>query len=117
MLRLVCDYIGVTQFANYMFNLFLNCVFKISSHISSIDVTPFILRPWCIVCVACGTVWSGFGGVSVRQVALWCVSVCVLCVCVCGVCGCVCVCVCVCGVCGCVCVWFVCVCVCVGGLE
>ena len=72
---------------------FLNCVFKNSSHFNSIDVTPFILRRQHIVCVACGTVWSGSGGVSVRQVALWCVCVWVVCVCVCvGVCVCVCVC-------------------------
>ena len=35
------------------------------------------------VCAVCGTVWSGFGGVSVQQVALWCLYigiVCVLCV-------------------------------------
>ena len=34
------------------------------------------------VCAVCGTVWSGFGGVSVQQVALWCLYigfVCVLC--------------------------------------
>ena len=43
------------------------------------------------VCV-CGTVCSGFGGVSVKQ---WLCGVCE-CVCVCvGVCMCVCVCVCV----------------------
>jgi hypothetical protein len=28
-----------------------------------------------IVCAACGTVWSGFEGVSVQQVALWWVCV------------------------------------------
>ena len=32
------------------------------------------------LCAACGTVWSRFGGMSVQQVALWCVCVCVLCV-------------------------------------
>jgi len=35
-------------------------------------------------CAACGTVWSRFAGLSVQQVALWCVSVCV-CECVCCV--------------------------------
>ena len=60
---------------------FLNFVFKNYSHFSSIDVTPFILRRWHIVCAACGTVWSGFGGVSVQQVTLWCVCVCVGIVC------------------------------------
>jgi len=30
----------------------------------------------CGLCVF-GTVWNGFGGVSVELVALWCVSVCV----------------------------------------
>jgi len=43
------------------------------SHFSSIDVKPLILRRWWIVCAAFGTVCSGFGGVSVQQVALWCV--------------------------------------------
>jgi len=53
--------------------------FKHSSHLSSIDVTPSILRRWRIGCAACGTVWNGFGGVSVQQVALWCgVCVCVI---------------------------------------
>ena len=51
--------------------------FRNTSHCSSIDVTPSIIRRWRIVCVECGTVWCGFGGVSV-------------CVCVCGV-WCVCV--------------------------
>ena len=58
------------------------------------------------MCAVCGTVWSNFEGVSVQQMALWCVCV----VCVCGVCVCV---VCVCVVCvWCVCVVCVCVCVC-----
>ena len=35
-----------------------------------------------IVCAACGTVWSGFGGVSVQEVALCCVCVCVSALCV-----------------------------------
>jgi hypothetical protein len=92
----------------YVFNFFLYCVIKNSSHFSSIDVTPFILRRWRIVCAACGTDWSKLGewvwgrwlwggvvclcvcvgivwlwvegiecGVSVQQVALWCVCVCV----------------------------------------
>ena len=30
------------------------------------------------VCAACVAVWSNFGGVSVQQVALWCLCVCVL---------------------------------------
>ena len=34
---------------------------------------------WClyigIVCVVCGTVWCGFGGVSMQQVALWCLYI------------------------------------------
>jgi len=71
---------------------------------------------WCgCVCAAYGTVWSMFGGVSLHQVTLWYVCVCV-CVCVSAACGnvysrfggvslqqealcCVCVCECVC------CVW------------
>jgi len=86
MLRFLYDYNDFTQFAKYMYNFFLNCMFKNSSHFNSINVTPFILRRWHIVYAACGTVWSRSGGVSV------------------GVCGCVWVCVCVCvGVCVCVC--------------
>ena len=42
------------------------------------------------MCAVCGTVGSGSGGLSVQQVALWCVCVglfvSVVCVCVCGVC-------------------------------
>ena len=53
----------------------MRCVFKHSSHFSSMDVTPFILRGWRIVCAACGTVWSRFEGVGVLQVALWWVCV------------------------------------------
>jgi hypothetical protein len=88
--------------------------FENSSHFSSIDVTPSVLRRWRILCAACGTVWNEFGGVSVQQVALCgvCVCVCVVCVCV-SVCMCMCVSVCVCvsvGVCVCMCV---CVSVCV----
>jgi len=41
------------------------------------------------VCAAYGTVWIKFGGVMVQQVDLWCVCVCL----------CVCVCVCVCASC------------------
>jgi len=68
--------------------------FKNSGHFSSIDVTPYILRRWRIVCAECGTVWSGEWvcsrwfcavcvwlwvegikcGESVQQLALWCVS-------------------------------------------
>ena len=36
------------------------------------------------VCVVCGTVWCGFGGVSVQQVALWCLYFGIVCLCVCG---------------------------------
>jgi hypothetical protein len=75
MLRLVYDYIGVTQFDSYMFIFRLRCVFKNSSTFSSNDVMPSIVTQWRIVCAACGTVWSGFGGVSVQQVAVWCVGV------------------------------------------
>ena len=102
------DYVHVTQFDYYIFVFYIRCFFFFnSSHFSSIDVTPSILRRWRVLCAACGKVWSGFGGVSVRQVALWCVGGCVCgIVCV----WCVCLCVCVCGVC----VVCVCVCVCVG---
>jgi hypothetical protein len=62
MLRLLCDYIGVAQFGNYMFSFLLRRVSKNFSHFSSIDVRRFILRRWCIVCAACGTVWSVLGG-------------------------------------------------------
>jgi hypothetical protein len=56
-----------------MFSFRISCVFNISSHFSSIDVTPFILTGWHIVCVVCGRVWGSecvlcvgeFGGVSV----------------------------------------------------
>jgi len=34
------------------------------------------------VCAVCGTVWSGFGGVSVQQEALWCLYIGIVCVCV-----------------------------------
>jgi len=73
MLRLVCDYIDVTQFDSYMFSFVLRCLFKYFSHFSSIDITPLILNRWRIVCAAYRAVWSGFGGVIVQQVALWCV--------------------------------------------
>ena len=62
MLRFVYDYIDVTTFDNYMFNFLLSCLFKNFSDFSSIDVTPSISRRWRIVCAACGTVWSKFGG-------------------------------------------------------
>ena len=67
----VCDYIDVTQFGNQMFSYVLRQVFLIFSHFKSIDVTPFILKLWCILCAACGTVWSRLCGVSVQQVVLW----------------------------------------------
>ena len=35
------------------------------------------------MCAVCGTVWCGFGGVSVQQVALWCLYIGIVCVCVC----------------------------------
>jgi len=72
MLRLLYDYIDVTQFDNYMFNFVLYCLFKNSSHFSSMEIT----MRWRIVCAAGGIVWSKFGVVSVHQVALlWvCVS-------------------------------------------
>ena len=84
-----------------MFSFILRCVFKNFSHFSSIDVTPFLLNLCCIVCAACGTVWSMFWGNECAAggfVVYVCVCVCVcvfVCVCVC-VCLCVCVCVCVC---------------------
>jgi len=56
---LVSDYIDVTQFDRYIFVFYIRCFSKHSSHFSSIDVTPFILRCWRIVCAECGTVWSG----------------------------------------------------------
>ena len=59
---LVCDYIAFTQFQNYMFVFYIRRFWKHSSHFSSIDVTPFILRWWRILCAACGAVWSGFVG-------------------------------------------------------
>jgi hypothetical protein len=65
MLGFVYDYNHFRKFDNYMFNFLLLCFFKNFSHFSSIDVTASILRRWRIVCVACGTVWCGFGGVSV----------------------------------------------------
>ena len=38
---------------------------------------------WClysgIVCAVCGTVWSVFGGVIVQQVALWCMYIGIVC--------------------------------------
>jgi len=34
------------------------------------------------VCTVCGTVWCGFGGVSVQQVTLWCLYIGIVCVCV-----------------------------------
>ena len=51
-----------TQFYNYVFSFVLGCLFKHSLHFNSINVTSFILRWWCILCAACGTVWSAFGG-------------------------------------------------------
>ena len=69
MLRFLYDYIDVTQFDSYMFIFSIRCLLKHSSHNNSIDVTPFILRRQRTVCAACGTVWSGFGGVSVQYVA------------------------------------------------
>jgi hypothetical protein len=73
MLILLYDYFDVTQFDNYMYNFLLICLYKNFSHFSSIDVTPFTLRRWRIVSAACGTIWSRFGRVSLKQVALWCV--------------------------------------------
>ena len=64
MLRFVYDYTDVPQYGNYIFSFLLRCVLKNFSHLSSIGVILFILRRWCIVCVGCGTVWSGFGGVE-----------------------------------------------------
>ena len=75
-----------------MFNFFLHCVIKNSSHLSSVDVTLFILR-WCrIVYVVYGTVWG-----SECAACDFVVFVCV-CVSECAACDfvvCVCVCVCV----------------------
>ena len=41
------------------------------------DVTAYVLRRWCIVCAAFGTVWSGFWGVSECVCECVCVCVCV----------------------------------------
>jgi len=58
-----------------MFTFILRWDFKNFSHFKSIDVTPFILKLRCILCAACGTVWSRFWGVSVHHVVLWWVCV------------------------------------------
>ena len=71
LLRLVYDYICVPLIVNLNVYFLPSFFWKHSSYINSIDVTPSILRRWHIVCAACGTVWSRFGGVSVQQVALW----------------------------------------------
>jgi len=60
-----------TKFGNYTYVQF-HFMSRLL-HFSSIDVKPFILRRWRIVCAAWRTVCSGFRGVSVQQVALWCV--------------------------------------------
>ena len=57
----------------------LYITFSNTSHCSSIDVTPSIIRRWHIVCAVCGTVWCGFERVSV---CVWCVWYVVWCVCV-----------------------------------
>ena len=92
------------NFDIYMFSYYTCCVFKHSSPFISIDLTPSILRRWCIACAAWRTVWSVFGRVSV--VALWCLYIDIvwlwvegikcgvneqqvaLCVCVSALCGC-----------------------------
>ena len=51
MLRLLCDYIDITQFDNYIFNFVLYCLFQSSSHFSTMEIT---IR-WRIVCAAGGT--------------------------------------------------------------
>ena len=76
MLRSVYDYIDFTLFGKRIFNFLFRCSFKNFSNLNSIDVTQFILRCWRVVCAACGTVWSSFVGVIVRQVVLWCLRVC-----------------------------------------
>jgi len=58
----------------FLYKLF----WKHSSQFSSIDVTPFILRWWRILCAECGTVWNGFGEwVCSRWLCGGCVCVCV----------------------------------------
>ena len=46
-------------------------------------MAPCILRRWHIVCATCGKVRCRIGGVSVQQVALWCLYIGI----VCAVCG------------------------------
>ena len=70
---LVCDYIDVTQFDKYIFVFYIRCF----ENFSSINVTPLILRCCRIVCAECGTVWSGFGGVSECAAGGFVVGVCV----------------------------------------
>jgi len=54
---------------------------KHSSHFSSIEVTPSVLRQCRIVCAACGTVWSGLREeVCSRWLCGVCVCVLALCV-------------------------------------
>jgi hypothetical protein len=77
-LRLLFDYIHVTQFDIYMFNFLLSL--KISQTSVQYNAIYFKSMAQC-VCLACGRVWSMFGGMSVQQVVLWFVGVCV-CVCV-----------------------------------
>jgi len=75
MLRFVYDYIDVTKFGNYMFNFLLRCLFKHSSNFCSIYVTPFkLLTPYvCCLWNSLEQVWC----VSVQQVVLWWMCVCV----------------------------------------
>jgi hypothetical protein len=65
MLRLLCGYIDVTKFENYMFNFLLRCVFKNFSDLISIAVTQFILRQWRTVCC----LWNSLEQVWGRECA------------------------------------------------
>ena len=59
-----------------MFIFYIRCFFKtfITLQSNSRNTVHFKTMAYC-VCAECGTVWSGFGGVSVQQVALWWVCV------------------------------------------
>ena len=58
------------------------CVWDSLVWVGGVSVQQVAL--WClyvgIVCVLCGTVWCGFGGVRVQQVALWCLYIGIVCV-------------------------------------
>jgi len=61
-----------------MFIFYIRCFFKtfITLQSNSRNTVHFKTMAYC-VCAECGTVWSGFGGVSVQQMASWWVCVCV----------------------------------------